>query len=266
MPTPFYHLSLAIELLEQTDLVGEASAFLNSYRGEFLFGNTAPDVQVISGQARETTHFFTLPIWKNKCTPWQLFKGNYPCLAITASLPPEQAAFLAGYLCHLQADWFWVRDIFSPVFGAQSRIGSQEQRLYLHNVLRAYMDYRILKSLDEYVGPCLKQVNPQDWLPFTGDEHLCAWRDFLSPQLEPGAAIQTVEVFASRQGIDPSAFYQVIESEEDMEYKIFKYVPRKNMEIYRRRVMDENSRLIKSYLTPQSLSSSSRFVVGARIL
>ncbi len=266
MPTPFYHLSLAIELLEQTDLVGDASAFLNSYRYEFLFGNTAPDVQVISGQARETTHFFTLPIWKNKCTPWQLFTRNNPCLAITASLPPEQTAFLAGYLCHLQADWFWVRDIFSPVFGAQSRIGSQEKRLYLHNVLRAYLDYRILKSPVAQVGLCLRKVTPHSWLPFTGDEHLCAWRDFLSPQLEPGAAIQTVEVFASRQGIDPSAFYQMIELEEEMEHNIFKYVPRKNMEIYRRRVVEENSRLIKSYLSPQSLSSSSRFVVGARLL
>ena len=124
----------------------------------------------------------------------------------------------------------------------------------------------VSKSENKHHGMCLKKVNPQSWLPFTGDEHLCAWRDFLSPQLEPGAAIQTVEVFASRQGIDPSAFYQVIESEEDMEYKIFKYVPRKNMEIYRQRVVSENSRLIKSYLASNSLSSSSRFVVGARIL
>jgi len=266
VPTPFYHLSLAVELLEQPSLDGEASAFLDLYRCEFLFGNTAPDVQVISGQARETTHFFTLPLWRNKCSPWQLFMRNYPQLATPASLPPEHAAFLAGYLCHLQADWFWVRDIFSPVFGAHSRIGNREQRLYLHNVLRAYLDQRILKNLDELSGLCLQKVNPQSWLPFTDDEHLYAWRDFLSPQLEPGAAVQTVEVFASRQGIDPSAFYQMIESEEDMEYKIFKYVPRNNLENYRRRVVDENSRLMKSYLAPKTLNSLSRFLVGARIL
>ena len=266
MPTPFYHPSIAVELLDQASLGGEVRAFLDSYRCEFLFGNTAPDTQVISGQGREETHFFSLPVRKNDRSPWQRLLSTYPILARTADLEPEQAAFLTGYLCHLQADWLWVVDIFSPVFGFRSRWGSREQRLYLHNVLRAYLDRRITESLGHGTGLCLTKVSPQHWLPFIQDGHLCAWRDFLSPQLEPGAAIQTVEVFASRQGIDPAAFYQVIESEEDMERDVFIHVPRQQMEIYRRRVVDENIRLIKSYLERQFHGTSNRFVVGARLL
>ena len=75
----------------------------------------------------------------------------YPGLGHPAS--DAQAAFLAGYICHLQADWLWVNQIFEPIFGHSCTWGDHPQRLYIHNVLRAYLDRLILAELPAETGP-----------------------------------------------------------------------------------------------------------------
>src|SRR5690606_38082853 len=129
-------------------------------------GNTAPDVQVVSGQPRPATHFFTLPIDESAAPPWKLMLRAYPSLARPGQLPPAQAAFLAGYLCHLLADWLWIKDLYAPTFGPQCAWSTFTHRLYLHNVLRAFLDRQALDSLPASSGFCLQGVSPQGWLPF----------------------------------------------------------------------------------------------------
>ncbi|HEX9090149.1 MAG TPA: hypothetical protein VF831_01600 [Anaerolineales bacterium] len=96
MPTPFYHLHLAEDLLKHPWLGTEVSHFLNAWRPLFLFGNTAPDVQVVSGQSRQQTHFFNLPIQEGDPVPWELIQSEYPQLANPQGLPERQSTFLAG--------------------------------------------------------------------------------------------------------------------------------------------------------------------------
>ena len=248
VPTPFYHLSIGEELLRHPALPAEARSFLVAWRGEFLFGNTAADVQVVSGQPREATHFFDLPIRPGLPPPWQALLSQHPRLADPAGLPPAQAAFLAGYLCHLQADYLWVREIFAPVFGPHCAWGSFGQRLYLHNVLRSYLDRRVLPELAGKHA-YLSQVEPQAWLPFTTDRHLRAWRDLLFPQLQPGANVQTVEVFARRQGISAQDYYALLDSEERMRREVFVRLPPEQVESYRQGLVDKNLQLLSDYLT-----------------
>ena len=81
MPTPFYHLSLAEDLLQHPALPEEVRQFLQASRCVFLFGNTAPDVQVVSGQPRQLTHFFNLPIQTGDPPAWELLLSDYPQLA-----------------------------------------------------------------------------------------------------------------------------------------------------------------------------------------
>jgi hypothetical protein len=221
MPTPFYHLSLAEDLLKYPALREEVRHFLLDSICIFLFGNTAPDVQVVSGQPRLATHFFDLPIQENAALAWELMTSEYPSLAQAERLSKQQAAFVAGYLCHLQADWMWVKDIFSPVFGPRCSWGSFSERLYLHNVLRAYLDVRILPELRSGMDSCLQQAEPNGWLPFVDDRHLIEWRNKLFPQLQPGAATQTVEVFSTRGGISAPEFSALLESEERMQQEVF---------------------------------------------
>ncbi|MFQ5410084.1 MAG: hypothetical protein ACE5FI_16875, partial [Anaerolineales bacterium] len=62
MPTPFYHLALAEALLADDKLPTDTRQLLAAQRPAFLFGHTAPDVQTVSGQLREATHFFSIPL------------------------------------------------------------------------------------------------------------------------------------------------------------------------------------------------------------
>jgi hypothetical protein len=248
VPTPFYHLSLAEDLLHHSLLPEEVRQFLHTYRCEFLFGNTAPDVQVVSGQPRQQTHFFDLPIQAGDPPAWELFLSYHPSLADAKQLPGNQVAFVAGYLCHLQADWFWVKDIFAPNFGPRCAWGTFDQRLYLHNVLRAYLDVRILPKLSPGMDVCLRQVEPDGWLPFVKDYHLSKWRDFLFPQLQPGASPQTVEVFSSRLGISTPEFYALLGSMERMQKEVFEHLPLEQVKYYHQWILDQNIQLISNYL------------------
>lgn len=250
MPTPFYHLSIAEDLLARPDLSSTAQNILHQHRSAFFLGNTAPDVQTVSGQERQATHFFDLPVLPGDRPAWERLLAHCPALIFRNGnpIPPSQAAFLAGYLCHLQADWFWVLQIFEPVFGPQLRWHSFPQRLYLHNVLRSYLDQQILKSLSPHIGLDLAQAAPSRWLPFVQDVHLAGWRDLLAQQLRPGASVQTVEVFAARQGIPADEYYRLLASEELMDLEVFAHLPRHSLEAYRRELLEENIRLLNDYL------------------
>ena len=228
--------------------------FLNEHACSFLFGNTAADVQVVSGQTRQETHFFEMPLRLEAMQPWRQMLFAHPQLACPQRLPAEQAAFLAGYLCHLQADWLWITDIYSPVFGPGRDWGTFPQRLYLHNVLRSYLDRQILLDLAPNTQDCLASVNPDRWLPFAEDRALRAWRDLLAPQLLPGAAVQTVEVFAARQGISAAEYYALLDSQERMQREIFSLLSLSEVEAYRQRLIRENLKLLDEYMAGNLLS------------
>src|SRR5882672_1297239 len=132
MPTPFTHLLAGAELLEAPGLPADARDALQTEYPAFLFGNTAPDVQTISGQPREATHFFSVPLDGAPPAGPQML-ARYPALAVRSAMPPAQAAFVAGYLAHLVFDQLWVRDLFEPFFGEMPAWGTFRERLFLHN-------------------------------------------------------------------------------------------------------------------------------------
>src|SRR5260221_1112199 len=178
MPTPFTHLATAAEILARPQLSEELKTALLADLPAFLLGTTAPDVQTISGQSREATHFFTVPLRGAPPAGLQML-ASYPALAGRAALPAAQAAFLAGYLADLVFDQLWVRDIFEPFFGEEPAWGSFRERLYLHNVLRADWDAQDLRKLEPAVVDHLAAAQPRGWLPFVEDRHLSAWRDLI---------------------------------------------------------------------------------------
>lgn len=247
MPTPFYHLRVAEDLLAHPQLPPDLHQRLFAARPAFLLGHTAPDVQTVSGQSREATHFFELPIRLADPAAWENMLALYPQLAQPERLPAEQAAFLAGYLCHLQADWFWVLEIFVPIFGPWLTWGTLPQRLYLHDVLRAYLDRQILAGIPAGIGNALGSAAPLHWLPFVKDVFLEQWRDLLARQLQPGASIQTVEVFAARQGIAPQEFYRLLDSEERLDREIFSRLPRQELDAYYQRLLTANLLLLNRF-------------------
>ncbi len=245
VPTPFYHIFIAENVLHRKGLPPAVQQLLEAYREAFLLGCTAPDLQTVSGQKRKETHFFTLPYKDGWLPPWDLFLIKYPQLRHAWLLAPDQAAFLAGYLCHLQADWSWVLEIFLPNFEYESKWGSYKERVYYHNVLRAYVDSQVSAQLSKDLRYVLSKAAPKKWLPFAVDNVLYAWRNVLVKQFLPGSTLKTVEVFAARQKIPPQAFYQLINSEKRMDEIIFSQLPRQRLTAFQEMLIDANLRLLK---------------------
>lgn len=249
MPTPFYHLNLAESLLASNRLPNFVSNLLRIYRSAFLFGNIAPDVQSLSGQAREETHFFTVPATPGTLMPWDEVLTIYPSLAMIRYISSEQAIFWAGYLCHLQADWYWVQDIYWPLFGPDGVGGTLSERIYFHNIFRAYLDEQILPNLPADTGLCLASVQPNSWVPFVEDGVMNRWQIYLAEQLKPGGVVQTVNVFAERAGISPMEFRSILENQSEMENQILRYLPPNRLTRYREQIEEESCKLLVRFLS-----------------
>lgn len=248
VPTPFTHLQLARELLPR--LGPGARGGVEAHWGAFLLGNIAPDVQTISGQSREATHFFPVPLAGAPPAPRSLLR-SYPALARRRALEPAHAAFVAGYLAHLVFDQRWISDIFEPVFGPQRGWGTFRERLYLHNVLRAHWDAADLARLPAVMGGDLHQAEPRGWLPFVTDNHLAAWRDLVDDQLGPGAP-RTVEVFAARMQVDPAEFAALLASPAELERRLFSRLPRSALDAYRAKGLELSREVIDAYWAGES--------------
>jgi len=246
MPTPVQHLVVADAILMHASLPDSIRAPLRAERAAFLFGSTAPDVQTVSGQTREATHFYSVPLTSQRPAHEVLFAAH-PDLARAGGLPGPHAAFMAGYISHLLLDVIWVRDIFEPAFGPKAGWSSFHDRLFLHNVLRAWCDRRDQARLAAGMGNALAAAAPEGWLPFTDDAYLRAWRDLLAEQFAPGAVIRTVEVFAQRGRVQPQAFERVLDSEAHMDAMIFNRIPRAAIDDFYARGLAESCRVIVAY-------------------
>lgn len=227
MPTPIQHLALAEDVLRRGDLLPAVRSLLSAQRGSFLLGHTAPDVQTVSGQAREETHFYPIPRSSppEKIPAYERLFATYPMLACAETLPPAQAAFIAAYISHLLLDELWLDEIYIPYFGYQEW-GDRRERSFLHNVLRTWMDHQDLQRLDGSVPAALRQAEPCGWLPFVSDKHLRAWRDWLVEQLGPGCEVQTTEVFARRMNVSVAEIEAILKSPQRMEEQVFSIIPR----------------------------------------
>lgn len=246
MPTPVMHLALAEEILGGDLLSPATRCLLARQRGPFLLGHTVPDVQTISGQGREETHFYTIPRSTDRPAYEALFAA-YPRLARAEMLSPTQAAFTAGYIAHLLLDEIWLDDIFLRYFMAREW-ASLRERLFLHNVLRTWMDARDQRRLNGSVAVALRETKPQGWLPFVADEHLRAWRDWLVEQLAPAHSVQTAEVFARRMGVPVTEMEAILRSPGQMEERIFSRIPRAALQSFHDTGYERSVALIDQYL------------------
>ncbi len=244
------HLALAEEILRQNDLTPAVHHLLAEQRGPFLLGNTAPDVKTVSGQRREESHFYTIPRTSERPAHETLFNA-YPELGHAERLSPPHAAFIAGYIAHLLLDEIWLDDIFQACF--LQDWGPRYERLFLHNVLRTWMDYNDQRRLNGNVVAALREAEPRGWLPFVSDEHLRVWRDWLVEQLGPGQKMETAEVFARRMGIPTAMLEAVAQSPQQMERRIFSHCSQSVLQTFHEMGYERSVELIEWYLVEAAI-------------
>lgn len=247
MPTPFNHLRIAADLLAVPGLRTDLRALLEAEGPAFLLGNIAPDVQTLTGQPREATHFFPVPLNGAPPAVSRLFTAH-PTLSVPQVLPAAQAAFLSGYLAHLEFDQHWVRAIFEPVFGPEQKWGTFAERLYLHNALRSYWDFGDLAALPSETAPALSAARPVGWLPFVTDVDLARWRDVIADQLHAGTGAEgTLRVFAERMQTDAAAFGALVRSPAAMAERVFVRVAWEDVLAYRAQALAASVQLLTKY-------------------
>ncbi len=213
MPTPFQHLVYAVRVLESPALPDAVADRIGRAYGAYLLGNTAPDVQAVTGQKRVETHFYRLPPPTHP-RAGEVMLAYYPELASPMHLPAEQAAFISGYLVHLVWDEVWAWEVFLPFYCGSVRWSDRKACSIHHNALRVVMDRQAevhLRTMPD-VLPSLQGVEPHDWLPFVEDWALRRWRDWLVEQLREPHRVQTLQVFAHRLGVSEAHLASVAQA------------------------------------------------------
>jgi hypothetical protein len=243
VPTPFNHLVIAQDVLSA--LSGAVADALLAEPTAWMFGNIAPDVQTVSHQTRYATHFFPVPLDGAPRAERVLF-GAHPELADPGRMAPGRAAFLSGYLAHLEFDQHWISDIFSPIFGPHEKWSSTAERIYLHNALRAWWDAQDLATLGPEQGVTLAAAVPNRWLPFVQDGHLEYWRDFVAQQLQHRHT-RTAEVFAERMQVAVADFAALVESPEQMAARVFPHCSPEQLARYREKALIATVEVVTRY-------------------
>ena len=226
MPTPFTHLRLVAPLIKTAEhhFPSGVKELLLTQPGPYLLGSTAPDVRNVGMLTRRETHFYPIPPDPNRPS-MQTMLDEWPQLANPGRLPPEQAAFVAGYIAHLWFDEFWHQRIITPYYLDNGDWGTVCARFDVYNILLGYMDMRDKNALDDSVGRLLHSTQPCGWLPFVPDGDLLAWRDYLAEQLQPLATTHTASILAERAHMEPADFVRLITDEEEMQRVVFVRTP-----------------------------------------
>jgi hypothetical protein len=247
MPTPFMHLQIAERIWAQPNLETAVRELLAREWPAFYLGSVAPDYQTICDIPRERTHFYELPP-DPLAEAHAVMLARHPELADLAELSPAQAVFIAAYSAHLMLDLRWYREVLAPLFIQSPHWQDHRQRFIIHNVLLTYLDKIALETLPADAAVTLAAAEPQAWLPFAEDGDLLRWRDILVAQLQPGASILTVAIYAQRLNLSPAEFAARLEDPIWMNEQLFNRVPVAQVQELLDTAVPQSVSLITEYL------------------
>ena len=142
MPPPVLHMSLAKTLADSLSL-----ADIESDRGAYYLGSTAPDIRAITRWERDATHFFDLNDFGEQDSVTALFDAHAE-LGNRAKVNSGTASFLAGYITHLILDEGWITDVYRPLFGERSALARDERANVMDRVIQFEMDRRQREDRD----------------------------------------------------------------------------------------------------------------------
>jgi hypothetical protein len=248
------HLQVAERIRAHSQLNTRIAGLLDRTKPAFYLGNVAADFQTIADVPREATHFYKLPPARDTVAHERILQA-YPQLADAAALAPDQSAFIAAYRAHLLLDQLWYWDVLIPYFvDASHWDADHRQRFLVHNTLLTYLDKLDFETLPPEAGSTLAEAHPHRWLPFAGDGDLIRWRDMLVQQLQPGATIQTIAIYAERMRLQPAAFAAHLENRQWMEEQVFSKAPLEEVQAVITRGVAQSVDLINDYLYETSES------------
>lgn len=222
MPTPFSHLAIAQRLLKDEQIPLKYRQMFQEHIGAFLLGSVAADARVGNGAPREVTHFYSYGE-EMVMHPWRLMLKLNDELWHPSTT--SQWVFVSAYVAHLAMDEYWTLNMVGPHFFSKQWRNRLERFLSLH-ILLIYMDQRDLDRLETWQADALNSANPDNWLPFIGDDDLKQWQQLIYDQIKPGGISQTCEIFGSRTGVGAEYFEEIVRSDKRIQEELWDYVPK----------------------------------------
>lgn len=218
------HIAEQIFSLVATNGNGRLQQTLAAEWPAFYLGSVAPDVNAISELRRESTHFYTMPPAPEE-TAYGAMLAQYPQLTDLAAMSQGQAVCVAAYSAHLLLDLVWLREVVHPFFYKADHLGDRKQRQLTHFILLTYLDTIAFEALPKTAVATLAAAQPNQWLPFIQDSVLTAWQKMLVAQLQPGAAIKTIEIYAGRLKMSAAEFAANLQDPDWMQAQVFGKIP-----------------------------------------
>ena len=188
------HMTVARELASQ---LGRDTA--TNEPGAYYLGATTPDIRVLTKWDRARTHFFDLNEYGHQSGVEGLFH-EHPELASADRLSPKSAAFLCGYISHLEIDEVWINDVYRPCFGDRSPLKGDVLANLLDRVLQYELDRREREdaaAVDEIRRDLLASA-VDIAVGFIDQETLLRWREVSADLLSRPADWDRFGIIASR--------------------------------------------------------------------
>lgn len=172
---------------------------LTDRAGAYYLGATTPDIRVLTKWERSRTHYFDLRDYGHQRSTDQFLAGH-PELASPACLKESTAAFVAGYISHLEMDEAWICDVYRPCFGEHSPLKGDVLANVLDRVLQFELDRRERKDGDTVreIHRDLLDSTVEETIGFLDLDRLLEWRDISSEILEREPTWDRFGVIASR--------------------------------------------------------------------
>jgi hypothetical protein len=105
-----------------------------------------------------------------------------------------------------------------------------------------------LAGLPETAVSTLAAAQSKQWFPFIDDAILTAWQEMLVAQLQPGAAVKTIEIYAGRLKMSPAEFAANLQDPAWMQVQVFNKIPVDEVQQILQTAVPRSIELISSYL------------------
>ena len=115
---------------------------VESQRGYFALGATAPDIRALTKRARSEYHFVELD-FETIGTGVKTMFAAYPELMNAAEHDGPTRAFMAGYITHLMADESYITRMFRPYFGVDGVFEDKELAKVLDRAMQLDFDRQV---------------------------------------------------------------------------------------------------------------------------
>ena len=191
MPNTAVHIDFACRAVRQLD-----HPVLNRNVGYVAFGSTAPDIRVITREARDVYHFAGLD-FEEVGAGISGMAAAYPDLFDLSRLEEQTQAFLAGYVSHLVLDETWITEMFRRYFGNAEVFGDNVTGQVMDRALQIELD-RESRSIAFEMLQAIDSARTGIEVTFLRDDALNEWCDWVIDRVRRPVSMDRLRFMAGR--------------------------------------------------------------------